>query len=262
MLCDRIVTMPVLPWGLRSCLIRRHPGMFKLALILSISSAAVHGATIANIDAGSSVFTPAFFNDFGTTISMNLSSTGNFVLSSPLITGGGNQQCSFFPMNLGCGFGTYSISANFPRGAVTTSAARADGSIQGIPGPFFLSCGPGNGGPMCPSTPGTSVSLTAVPVTISAFGSYVVPFSATGQIQATTVSDPTTLILDTPIFGVGNLSFSVIPTGLGGFGFVFAGGATALAWNFTAVPEPSPILLSAISLALGILARRLTKGKY
>jgi hypothetical protein len=224
--------------------------MLKIALLLTIGLAASWGSTI---DQGN-VFTRPYFVSDATAVNFNISSSdGGFTVFGPGMLGGGNVGCSYIGAAGECAFGTYSIQAFFPDASSHPASANAiiDGTSVGS---VLLGCA----GPSCPHT---SLFLTAQPVNISAPGSYSVPFSATGQIQAAqNVGDP--FILDQTVSGVGSLYFSVFTTDPGYFQFAVAqgNGPFGLEWQFKQVPEPSMILPTMLGLA-AIQWRRRSKRK-
>ncbi len=257
MRCNRTATRgvtcySVLPLIRAFYLQQRAPRIFKLALVLSVSSAAINSATI---DAGTVLTRPYFVSDGTTAALVDFSSTdGNFALSGLGIPGGGNLFCAQ-DFGVFCPFGeSYSIQAFFPdagSGLVDASATINGDTV----GTVVLGCP----GLACPHS---MVQLIADPVTISEPGSYVVPFYATGQIQAKlSVGSP--FILDQTVVGVGLLSFAVTQSSPGKFEFVnqYLAGNDELMWSFVAVPEPSTILLTLLALVTLALWRRLSKVK-
>ncbi len=216
--------------------------MFKLVLFLGLGLAVSRGSTI---DSGY-VFTAPYFASDATTVQLNVaSSDGNFALSGLGIPGGANLDCT---MGGGfCPFGqSYSIEAFFPD--ASSYGVVADAVIDGHPaGSVTLGC---------PSSacPHSLVRLIAQPVDISSPGTYVVPFYATGEIQASQgIGD---LILDQTISGFGSLSFSVSTFSSGYFQVGGPpGGSLGLRWLFAPVPEPSMLLPTLLGLA-AILWRR------
>lgn len=211
--------------------------MIKLTLLFSLGLTAAYAGTI---DSGH-VFTRPYFVSDGTTVLFNLSSTdGNFSLSGSGILGGANLDCMIAVGD--CAFGqTYSIQAFFPD--ATSYSALADATINGSPiGTVLLGC-PGTG---CPDT---FLRLTAQPVDISAPGDYEVPFSVSGQIQASQ-SFGSPLLLDQMVSGVGVLDFSASAASPGRFQINPGppGGPMGLQWSFEPVPEPSMLLPGLLAL--------------
>lgn len=210
--------------------------MGRLTLLLSLGIAALSGGTI---DSGQ-VFTSPYFVSDDTSVVINFSSTdGNFSLfnNSGLLLGGANVTC--IHEFIDCAFGTYSIRAFFPdAGSFPASASAA---IGGIPvGTVLLGCP----NPACPDT---ILLLTAQPVDISRPGYYEVPFSASGQIQASqSLGGP--LLLDQTISGIGLLDFAVSTSSPRRFQFVDFG-QREFQWRFQPVPEPSMLLPSLLGLA-------------
>lgn len=204
--------------------------MHKLAITLAFSLATLRGAII---DAGV-VFSRPFFVSDGPTVQFFLSSTnGSFSVFSTLVLGGGNLDCAMQMSN--CAFGqTYSIRADFPDNSSYPATGTA--IVAGVPtGAVVLGCSIYDP----PGCTHTQLSLIAQPVVISAPGDYVVPFTATGQIQASIGTGP--LIIDQTIYGVGLLYFSVSERIPGIFEFDVlprSGPMEELQWNFVSVPEP------------------------
>lgn len=226
--------------------------MFKLALFLGLGLATSWGSTI---DSGA-VFTSANLVSDGTTVQFSLSSTdGYFSLFQlgPGVPGGANLGC---PLGIEiCPYGqTYNIQAFFTD--ALSGGVQAMAIIDGISvGSVLIDCPD----PACPQT---AVVLTAQPIDISAPGDYVIPFSASGQIQAAPLScivpSPCPLILDQTISGVGLLSFSVVTSSPGFFG-VPNSTPGPLRWEFESVPEPSTILPVLVGLAAIQWRRHLRK---
>jgi hypothetical protein len=222
--------------------------MFKIALFLGLGLTSWGSI----IDSGT-VFTPANFVSDATTVQFSLSSTdGNFSVFQLAsgVPGGANLGC---PLGVEiCDYGqTYTIGALFPD--ASSGGVQAMAILNGVPAGTVLL--------VCPAAdcPHTLVTLTAQPINISAPGDYVVPFSATGQIQAAhCVVLPCPLILDQTISGVGLLSFSVVTSSPGSFG-VQNKTPGALKWVFEPVPEPSTILPVLFGLAAIQWRRHLRK---
>ncbi len=215
--------------------------MYKFGVMLTLSLAILRGSTI---DAGV-VFSRPFFVSDGPTVQFLVSSTGgNFSVSSVLVPGGGNLDCAMFMST--CAFGqTYSIQTDFPDYSSFPSTGTA--IVGGNPmGTVVLGCSIYD----APGCAHTQVSLIAQPVVISAPGAYVVPFTATGQIQASIGAGP--LIIDQTIDGVGLLYFSVSERVPGIFQFDTlprSGPMEELQWNFVSVPEPATYLSCLLVLA-------------
>jgi hypothetical protein len=229
--------------------------MLKFALFLALGVTTSWGSII---DAGD-VFTTANFVPDGTKVQFSLSSSDGkfslFQLGSGVF-GGADLDC---PLGVDfCPYGqTYTITAFFPDASSVPAEAMAiiDGNAIGS---VLIGCP----NPACPQT---SVVLTAQAVDISSPGLYVIPFSATGQIQAAQncvpQNAPCSLILDQTISGAGFLTFSVITSSPGFFGVrnpvpdAFA----PLRWEFEPVPEPSTILPVLFGLAAIQRRRHLRK---
>ena len=211
--------------------------MVKLTLLFSLGLTAALASTI---DSGHVSTRPYFVSD-STTVLINFSSTdGNFSLSGSGILGGANLPCMIVIGD--CLLGqTFSIQAFFPD--ASSFSAQADATINGNPiGTVLLGC-PVSG---CPDT---FLLLTAQPVNISAPGNYEVPFSVSGQIQASQ-SFGSPLLLDQTVSGIGVLDFSASAASPGRFQ-INPGppvGQLGLQWNFEPVPEPSMLLPGLLAL--------------
>ena len=211
--------------------------MPKLALLLSLALAVATGSTI---DYGV-VYTAPYFVPDGTTVILNFGSTdGDFFLAGPGILGGAdlNPGGSFCAQIGACNFGRYSIRASFPDASAYFARAFAfidGGGMQSV----IIGCNVSG----CPDT---LLTLTAQPIDVAAPGDYAVPFTVTGQIQATAADSPFgPLLLDQTVTGVGELHFTAIAVSSATFRF----DRNILIWDFQPVPEPSLFLPGLVALA-------------
>ena len=165
------------------------------------------------------------------------------------ISSSGNYSVQFSPTaetTLTCVFCPSIHSGDFVTIASTESAADfGSGGQATIGGTFYPTLIFDAAGLGINSIMTLNTSFTA-----GAPGIFIVPFTMTGVLQATTAADPAHFVLNDPVSGYGYAQLNLLQTG-----FL----APTITWTF--VPEPSTVGLMGFGLAL-ILTARVRKSRH